>query len=435
MTENKTGALGERAQAMIDALASISADPDRLTRLFLSPEHKRAANLVGEWMRRAGMSVRMDAAGTMHGLLPAGLDGPRSGKRLLVGSHLDTVVDGGRFDGNLGVVAGIVAVEELRDRGIKLPFAVEILAFGDEEGVRYPKTLISSSAIAGTVDPAVLELVDANGMTMRSAIAEFGADPEHLGAELYHRADVLGYLEVHIEQGPVLEQAGEPLGVVSAIASQGRYRLHVRGEAGHAGTVPMDVRHDALAAAAEIMTLIEEVAKKGSKASLVGTVGEMRVSPGASNVIPGVAEFSLDLRAADDETRVAAAAEIRTAVRQIGARRGVVVGIETVHEKPVAVAAPWLRRAIATAIESTTGDTPREMMSGSRARRAGDGPPDRHRHDLRALSRRDQSQSARVRYHRRRRPLGRSVDPHDRRHRRGGIATHQIARSLPHGRL
>jgi len=350
---------------MIDALAKISADPDKLTRLFLSPEHKRAAALVGEWMRRAGLKVRMDAVGTMHGLLPPGIDGPRAGKRLLVGSHLDTVVDGGRFDGNLGVVAGIVAAEEIRARGIELPFALEILAFGDEEGGRYPQTLISSSAIAGTVDDGVLEMVDADGMTMRNALAEFGADAAHITAEAYAPADVLGYLEVHIEQGPVLEQAGEPLGVVNAIASQGRYRVSIRGEAGHAGTVPMAVRHDALAAAAEMVLAIEQVAKNGTKSSLVATIGEMHVAPGASNVIPGSVAFSLDLRAADDQARIAAADEIRTAVRQIGHRRGTVVGIETVHEKPVAICAPRLKKAIAAAIGSVTGGKPRELMSGA----------------------------------------------------------------------
>ena len=365
MTASGTSALGERAQAMIDTLAMISAEPDKLTRLFLSPEHKRAAALIGEWMRRVGLTVRMDSAGTMHGLLPAAKEGPRAAKRLLVGSHLDTVVDGGRFDGNLGVVAGILAAEELAARGIKLPFALEILAFGDEEGVRYPKTLISSSAIAGTVDDSVLEITDADGMTMRNALAEFGADAEHITAEAYRRADVVGYLEVHIEQGPVLEQAGEPLGVVSAIAGQGRYRFSVRGEAGHAGTVPMTVRHDALAAAAEMMLAIEQVAKKGAKSSLVATVGEIRATPGASNVIPGGVAFSLDLRAADDQARAAAANEIRAAVRQIGIRRGVVVGVETVHDKPVAVCAPRLRKAIAAAVESVTGAKPREMMSGA----------------------------------------------------------------------
>jgi allantoate deiminase len=358
-------ALGQRAEAMIEALAGITAEPGRMTRLFLTPEHKRAAELVGAWLRRAGMSVRMDAAGTMHGLLPAGRNGPGSAKRLLIGSHLDTVIDGGKYDGTLGVVAGILAVEEIRARGVALPFDLEVLAFGDEEGVRFPKTLISSSAVAGSVDPSVLDLTDASGMTLRAALAQFGGDPDHLTAEAYQRPDVIGFLEVHIEQGPVLEQAGEPLGVVSAIASQGRYRVHVTGEAGHAGTVPMAIRHDALAGAAEIITMVEDVAMKGAKAALVGTVGEIRVAPGAGNVIPGIAEFSLDVRASDDASRAKAVADIRARARQIGARRGLVVGMETLHEKPVAVCSPRLKRAIAGAIASLTGESPPEIMSGA----------------------------------------------------------------------
>jgi hydantoinase/carbamoylase family amidase len=362
---NDAERLGKRAEAMIDALALISADEGKLTRLYLTPEHKRAAVLVGEWMRRAGLSVRMDAVGTMHGLRAAGKDGPRASKRLLLGSHIDTVVDGGKYDGNMGVVIAIIAAEELAARGVELPFELEVLAFGDEEGVRYPKTLISSSTIAGAVDASVLDMKDQTGMTMRDALAEFGADASHLTAEAYLRANVMGYLEVHIEQGPILDQANEPLGVVTAIAGQGRYRIHIHGEAGHAGTVPMAIRHDALAGAAEIITLVEDVARKGAKANLVATVGDIRAMPGASNVIPGAADFSLDVRAADDATRTAAATEIRQRGRQIGARRGVVFGMETVHEKPVAVCAPRLRRAISTGIQQVTGKAPRELMSGA----------------------------------------------------------------------
>ena len=295
-----TRALGERAQSMIDALAAISAEPDRLTRLYLTPEHKHAAHLVGDWMRRAGLAVRMDAAATMHGLLAGAAKGSRPRKRLLIGSHIDTVIDAGRYDGNLGVVAGILAAEEIRARGIGLPFDVEILAFGDEEGVRFPKTLFGSSTVAGALEPSMLDLVDAAGIKIGDALLAFGGDPASLAAESYRRADVVGYLELHIEQGPVLERAGEPLGVVSAIASQGRYRLSAKGEAGHAGTVPMALRHDALAAVAEAIGMIEEVASGGASNSLVATVGELTVNPGASNVIPGEVRFSLDVRAAHD---------------------------------------------------------------------------------------------------------------------------------------
>jgi allantoate deiminase len=263
------------------------------------------------------------------------------------------------------VVAGIVAVEEIRARGIQLPFGLEVLAFGDEEGVRFPKTLFGSSTVAGALGDPMLDLTDAKGTTIRDALLAFGGDPAALAAEAYQRGDVIGYLEVHIEQGPVLEAEGEPLGVVSAIASQGRYRLAIKGEAGHAGTVPMALRHDALAAAAEVILLAEELAQRHGKADLVATVGEITVTPGASNVIPGAAHFSLDIRASNDEVRTATAQDIRGRIRQVGARRGVVIGMETVHEKPVATAAPRLKRAIAAAIEGVTGKRPRELLSGA----------------------------------------------------------------------
>ena len=365
MSHRETRPLGERAQAMIDELAAITAEPGKVTRLYLTPEHKRAADLVGGWMRRAGLTVRMDAAGTMHGLLPAAHSGARATHRMLVGSHIDTVIDAGRYDGTFGVVAGILAAEEIRARGIALPFALEILAFGDEEGVRYPTTLMSSSALAGSLTTEVLEMTDAAGVTLRSALAAFGVDPERLTALAYRRDDVIGYLEVHIEQGPVLEQAGQPLGVVTAIASQGRYRAHVQGVAGHAGTVPMTARHDALAGAAEIIAAVEDVACAETKSSLVGTVGEIVVGPGASNVIPGLAEFSIDVRATDDDTRLAAIAEIRRRALEVGLRRGLAVAVDTVHEKPVALCAPRLRAAIAAAVRSVTGNAPPELMSGA----------------------------------------------------------------------
>jgi allantoate deiminase len=363
MTE--TRALGERAAAMIDALAAITAEPGKLTRLYLTPEHKRAALLVGEWMERAGLTVRMDAAGTMHGLRPAGRDGPHEGQRLLVGSHIDTVVDAGRFDGNLGVVVGILAAEELHRRGIALPFGLEVLAFGDEEGVRFPKTLTSSSAIAGSVDASLLDMADANGVTLRQALTDFGCEPDRLTAEAYRREDVLGYLEVHIEQGPVLEQAGEALGVVTAIASQARGRIHVTGMAGHAGTVPMAMRRDALAGAAEIISAVEEVARKGVAASLVATVGELRVSPGASNVIPGSVEFSLDVRAADDASRKGATTDIETRAKAIAARRNLTVAVDIMHQKPVTAASATIAAAITAGIANVTQSQPRRLMSGA----------------------------------------------------------------------
>jgi allantoate deiminase len=357
--------LGERAQAMIDSLGSISSEPGRLTRLYLTPEHRRAADLVAEWMRRAGLTVRMDAAATMHGFLPAGREGPRSGRRLLIGSHIDTVIDAGRYDGPLGVIAGILAVEELRARGVLLPFGLEVLAFGDEEGIRFPKTLIGSSTVAGTIEKSILEMTDADGNTVGKMLLKFGSDPAAINAEAYKRADVIGYLEVHIEQGPQLERWNEPLGVVLAIAAQSRHRIRIGGEAGHAGTVPMPLRHDALAAAAEFILMVEEVALKGAKDHLVATVGEISVNPGAVNVIAGGALLSLDMRAASDQARAGAIETIRQRARQIGLRRGVVFGIETVHEKPVAGCSPRLRNAIGKTIREVTGRKAPELLSGA----------------------------------------------------------------------
>jgi len=374
MTSAEVKAIGLRAEAMIEALASISAEPDRVTRLYLTEEHRRAARLIADWMRAAGLRVRMDAAGTMHGLLPAAQDGALAARRLLIGSHIDTVVDAGRYDGTLGVIAGILAVEELRRRGIGLPFALEVLAFGDEEGVRFPKTLLGSSVVSGALRDPMLDLTDAEGVTIRAALAAFGGDPDALAAEAYRREDVLGYLEVHIEQGPVLEQMGLPLGAVTSIAAQGRYRLTVKGEAGHAGTVPMANRRDALAAAAEMVLALEAVGlaqgvgKAGEdirQGSLVATVGEISALPGASNVIPGEVRFSLDLRAGTDSARVGAAAEIRRRVEEIAARRRVEVRIETVHEKDVAASAPEMVDRIAGAIEAVTGATSHRLMSGA----------------------------------------------------------------------
>ncbi|HZP18692.1 MAG TPA: Zn-dependent hydrolase [Bauldia sp.] len=352
--------LGERAEAMINALATITAEPGKLTRLYLTPEHKRAAHLVGDWMRNIGMAVRMDAAGTMHGLL-----GDPKAKRLLTGSHIDTVVDAGRYDGILGVVGGILAAEEIVARGIELPFALEVLAFGDEEGVRFPKTLFGSSTVAGVAGKDMLDLVDGNGVKIGDALLAFGGDPRAIAGEAYRREQVVGYVELHIEQGPVLDQANEPLGVVSAIASQGRYRLHARGEAGHAGTVPMNIRHDALAAAAEVILYAEELGRQHGGVGAVATVGEITVSPGASNVIPGEARFSLDVRAPTDEIRTMIAADVRGRIRQTGARRGVVIGMETVHEKPVARTDSNINRAISRAIQGLIGTHPRVIMSGA----------------------------------------------------------------------
>jgi allantoate deiminase len=231
--------------------------------------------------------------------------------------------------------------------------------------VRFPKTLLGSSAIAGTVTPDMLDTADASGVTLADALRALGGDANAIASEAYKRDDVVGYLELHIEQGPVLEREGEALGVVSAIASQGRYRLRVKGEPGHAGTVPMALRHDALAAAAEVIVLVEDCGRKNASAGAVATVGEITALPGASNVIPGEVLMSLDLRAPADQLRQAMARSVRSWLGEIAARRGVAIDMEIVHEKPVAICAPRIKYAAAVAIERVTGSRPRELMSGA----------------------------------------------------------------------
>jgi allantoate deiminase len=358
-------ATGERAQARIDALAAVSAEPDRLTRLFLTPEHKRAAELVGGWMAEAGLSVRMDAAGTIRGALPAGRPGRSGNKTLLIGSHIDTVIDGGRYDGNLGVVVGLLAIEALKARGETLPFGIELLAFGDEEGVRYPITLTSSAVAAGIFDPAALDQKDRADISYRDALLAFGGNPDALAGEAFQPDSVLGYLEVHIEQGPVLERTHAPLGVVTAIASQSRHRIRIKGEAGHAGTVPMPMRRDALVAASELIVGIEAIARKDRKNSLVATVGQIEALPGASNVIPAEVRLSLDVRAATDEARRAAVAAILSLARKTEAVRQVALTFETVLEKPFAPCGPRMMAAIREGASRVMGKPALDLLSGA----------------------------------------------------------------------
>lgn len=302
----------QRIVHRLDELARCTDDPPRLTRLAYSPAMRRAHDLVGGWMREAGLSVRMDAVGN----LVARREGTRPGaKTLLLGSHLDTVRDAGRFDGALGVLLALAVMELCGP----LPFAVEVLGFIDEEGVRFQSTYLGSRAIAGTLRAEDLGLRDADGVTLAEAIRAFGGNPEALETERRDPAALLGYVEAHIEQGPVLEAANQRLGVVSAIAGQTRVRLAFIGEAGHAGTVPMFMRRDALCAAAEFVQAVELGAK--AKPGLMATVGEIKVSPGASNVIPGRAELTLDVRFAEDDVREGAVTALELIARRIAAER------------------------------------------------------------------------------------------------------------------
>lgn len=310
----------------IEALEQISESPDYLSRRFATPEHRRANDQVGEWMKAAGMSVHEDQIGNIIGRYEAATaDAPA----IMMGSHLDTVVMAGKYDGMLGVLCALATVEHFAAAGQRLPFALEVVGFADEEGVRYHSTYLGSKAITGKLAATELERVDAEGISMRDALIEFGKDPDQLASAQRSAADIKGFIEVHIEQGPVLERENLPVGVVTSIAGATRLSVELSGEAGHAGTVPMALRRDALCAAAESICAIERICK--ADAELVGTVGQITAEPGASNVIPGKTRFTVDVRSPSDEKRLHAIDEIKQQILKSAADRNVEAQIEQPH--------------------------------------------------------------------------------------------------------
>jgi len=349
-TEPLAGA-GAWIKAMVDGWARFSEDDEKLTRVFLSPEHKDCAQAVMSAMRAAGMTARIDAIGNVVGRYEAAgfeEEGARA-KTLITGSHIDTVRDAGAYDGNLGVALPIACIAELDARGKRLPYAIEVIAFGDEEGVRFPTTLSGSRTIAGTVDTAVLSVTDAEGTTLKDALTSFGCDPAGIAGEARKAGDVLAFVEVHIEQGPVLEAEGLPVGTVTAINGASRFAITVDGMAGHAGTVPMHLRRDALAGAAEMITAIEQ--RGAAEEGLVATVGRIAAAPGAINVIPGRVTFSIDIRAPQDAQRQAAVAAVKEKLAAIAKRRGLGLDIELLYEEGAAACDSGLMDQFDRAIE------------------------------------------------------------------------------------
>ena len=337
--------LGREIVRRIDALGAISETPDHLTRTFLSREHRAAADLLLSWMQDAGMAAHLDAIGNVCGRYEGGRPGLPC---LMLGSHYDTVRDAGKWDGPLGLVTAICCVADLHRREKRLPFAVEVTGFADEEGVRFSSTLLGSRAVAGTFDESLLDAGDRDGITLGDALLRFGLDPGRIGAAARSRSELHAYLELHIEQGPVLEDERLPVGVVTAISGATRLAVVLSGMAGHAGTVPMALRRDALAGASECIVAIEAYCQ--ADPGLVGTVGTISATPGASNVIPGNVAFTIDIRAASDEQRKRATAEITDRIKAIARRRNLVARIALTHENRTAPCAAWLRQQMADAI-------------------------------------------------------------------------------------
>lgn len=357
-----TAELGRETQTLLDALALVTDEPGRVTRTYLSPAHARSIDLVGGWMRERGLATSIDAVATLCGRREADGAAPAA-RSLLIGSHIDTVIDAGRLDGTLGVVAGIVALEEIARRGEALPFAVEVLAFGDEEGVRFPTALSSSSAVAGTYRKEWLDVRATDGTTLAEALTAFGCDVGRIPEAAIDPAEVVGYLEVHIEQGPLLEHWGMPLGTVTSIAGQTRMGMTLTGMAGHAGTVPMDLRRDALAGLAEIILTVERIGRQGTQ-GLVATVGRVAVSPGAGNTVPGKVEASLDVRAGADAPRLVAIDRIRYEAERIATRRGLDFALERFIDVPTCPMDGDLQDAFARAVGSLGLDS-RRLPSGA----------------------------------------------------------------------
>jgi allantoate deiminase len=353
-------ALADEIVGRINELGAISETPEHLARVFLTREHRTAAELILTWMRSAGMRAHLDAIGNVCGRY----EGDRPALPcLMLGSHYDTVRDAGKWDGPLGLITAISCVADLHKRSRRLPFAIEVIGFADEEGVRFASTLLGSRAVAGTLDVSVLDARDHSGLAMRDALVQFGLDPENIGAAARLRRELHAYIELHIEQGPVLETEQLPVGVVTAITGATRLAARLTGMAGHAGTVPMRLRRDALAGAAECIAAVEAFCRS-DEGGLVGTVGHINAMPGATNVIPGQVSFTLDLRAPTDAHRKLAVADIVRQMEAIAKRRTLALQIDVTHENRTVPCASWLKAQVAEAI-AAEGYRVFELPSGA----------------------------------------------------------------------
>ncbi|WP_422569805.1 allantoate amidohydrolase [Buttiauxella gaviniae] len=341
----------KRVMQRADELAQISETPDQLTRVYLSHEHLRANHLVARWMEQIGMTTWQDAVGNICGRY----EGKREGApAILLGSHLDTVRNAGRYDGMLGVLTALEVVAFLHEHQLQLEQAIEIVGFGDEEGTRFGITLLGSRGLTGTWPGNWLACVDAAGISVAQALANAGFDPARIHAARRNPEDFSAYLELHIEQGPVLEQQDLALGVVTAINGARRLKCRFVGEAGHAGTVPMNIRKDALAAAAAWMVYVEGATRAYSP-DIVATVGTLHCLPGAANVIPGEIQLTLDIRSPVDSSLEALLENLLSKAHEISAERGMTFSAETYYSIPATPCDARLQHQLTSAITAVQG--------------------------------------------------------------------------------
>ena len=343
--------------ARCQALARYSEDAGSLRRTFLSPPMRDCHQAIAGWLKPLGVVPTIDAAGNLRAVHPAAT---ANAPALLLGSHLDTVPDAGAYDGMLGVVLAIALLEQLE--GQRLPFAIEIIGFSEEEGVRFGIPFIGSRALVGRLDEELLGKRDPKGVSLREAIQNFGLDPSQLPAARLQYEKVLGYLEFHIEQGPVLETLGLPLAAVDAIVGQTRLAITFTGQANHAGTTPMNARRDALAGAAQWMVAVESEARRAS--GLVATVGSIRAYPGASNVIPGEVRLTLDVRHSSDEVRTEWVRRLTASALEVAARRGLGLDTATLLEQSAVAMDAVLTSEILSAVRASAS-TAHQMPSGA----------------------------------------------------------------------
>lgn len=348
-------AVAQEVLRRCDELARFSEDDRGLTRTFLSPPMHDVHRVVGTWMKCAGMRVHVDAAGNIHGILPG-----QTGREIVIGSHLDTVPNAGRYDGILGVLLGIAAAEAFAAE--RLPLSLRVIGFSEEEGVRFRSPFLGSKACAGALRPELLDLEDDAGITAREAIRNFGLDPQHIPDAVlpFHR--IAAFFEVHIEQGPLLEQANSPIGIVSGIAGQSKLALRLRGRADHAGTTPQSIRRDAFLGAAEFALAVEAIGKETE--GLRATIGRLLLSPNATNVVPSEVNFTLDLRHLEDPIRRRALGRTMTELQRIANRRGLLLTLLQEHDSPAIECAASLRQCLRQAVQEE-GIQPVELPSGA----------------------------------------------------------------------
>ncbi|MBJ7539400.1 allantoate amidohydrolase [Marinomonas transparens] len=350
--------IAQQVMARCDELGNISQSDTCLDRRYLTAEHKQANQLVGEWMVQAGMTSWQDEAGNLRGSLESKTP---NAPRFLMGSHLDTVPNGGKYDGMLGVLTPISLIQAFKEQSIDLPFHLDLVGFGDEEGTRFRSTLLGSRALTGQWPKEWAEVTDSDGICLKDAMAAFGLDFDKVQNAAIHQDALMGYLELHIEQGPVLENENLPVGVVSAIAGAKRFDLTVTGMAGHAGTVPMPLRQDALCAVSEMILAVEKVAQEHK---IVATVGQINNRPNGVNVISGETNFSLDIRSEFDDKRDAGLAQILSDIQAIAERRNVTLDIKQTHAADAVHCDKKLQSALCRAIQKA-GYEPLTLPSGA----------------------------------------------------------------------